>query len=360
MTSSIWLSIISLLVHYDRDSQVTKVGFGLLVGNGQKISFWHDQWIEGIILKFSFPRTHALATNKNGTVDKYGVWEGDEWQWCLELRRNMFDWELDQCEALHNILKDEALDVNLDDKLTWRDPPSGYYSTSSYRSLQGPAIQAWWAYAKWPYSNLSIQDLVRFPKSAMVPSKPLKGKLDVKWQAPLDGALKFNIGSALSGNPGEAGIGGVLKDVMIMHFKSMIDGCEIVKIPRSAHEIADSLAKSGLLVFDWGFSFLLRSWVNALLWLPWWLSWGPKEGSLNCTGVIIPLLFDMQWLEVIFEVYGGILFFCSPLADFVFEQGVFVLSFDRIISVWLIKVLLTSFCSMGDVHADFLGKAGVV
>lgn len=144
--------------------------------------------------------------------------------------------------------------------------------------------------------------------------KPLKMKLDVKWQALTNGILKFNTDSASSRNPGKARISGVLKDengnvlflflfavgimdaniakinalckdlqmfvtfkwgsqklilendsqntikwglnptiapwklrsliIQILYLKSKIECYEIIKIPKSANEIVDSLVKS--------------------------------------------------------------------------------------------------------------------
>ncbi|EOY13798.1 Uncharacterized protein TCM_032444 [Theobroma cacao] len=117
---------------------------------------------------------------------------------------------------------------------------------------------AWWAHAKRPHSNLSIQDLVRFPNAIIVLSKPLKTKPDFKWQILPSGVLKCNIDGTSSGNPGEVGIGGPLRDengdVLLLFSLSIgimdANSAEfkaLCKAPQMfANEVAKSLAKSGV------------------------------------------------------------------------------------------------------------------
>ncbi|XWS63915.1 hypothetical protein CRYUN_Cryun06bG0142500 [Craigia yunnanensis] len=52
--------------------------------------FWHDEWIEGVVLKLVFPRTFALSTNEGGKVKKFGSWNNKVWQWKILLRRRLF------------------------------------------------------------------------------------------------------------------------------------------------------------------------------------------------------------------------------------------------------------------------------
>ena len=46
---------------------------GLVVGNGDLTDFWEDMWIEGVILKTSFPIIYVLAVVKSGMVSSFGT-----------------------------------------------------------------------------------------------------------------------------------------------------------------------------------------------------------------------------------------------------------------------------------------------
>ena len=54
--------------------------FGFSLGDGSRIRFWRDEWIEGVVLKDAFPRIFALAMNKCGKVKDFGVQSNNEWQ----------------------------------------------------------------------------------------------------------------------------------------------------------------------------------------------------------------------------------------------------------------------------------------
>ncbi|XVF81976.1 hypothetical protein PTKIN_Ptkin16aG0005800 [Pterospermum kingtungense] len=68
-------------------------GVGYVLGDGKKISFWHQEWIPGSVLKFMFPRVYALAVDKNAIVADCGVLINKVWQWNVVLKRRLFGWE---------------------------------------------------------------------------------------------------------------------------------------------------------------------------------------------------------------------------------------------------------------------------
>ena len=84
---------------------------------------------------------------------------------------------------------------------------------------------AMWAKAKWPDKVGSINDAVRFPSLVMVEDKG-RDQGDVgKWDKPQQGSMKFNVDGSARGQPGKAGIGGVLRDesgsIMLVFSKSI-------------------------------------------------------------------------------------------------------------------------------------------
>ncbi|GMJ01911.1 hypothetical protein HRI_003860300 [Hibiscus trionum] len=66
------------------------------VGDGSLIQFWSDDWLGLGALKIRFPRMYALASKKDGPITDFGSEVNGRWEWKVELRRRLFDWELDQ------------------------------------------------------------------------------------------------------------------------------------------------------------------------------------------------------------------------------------------------------------------------
>ncbi|KAK3224902.1 hypothetical protein Dsin_004764 [Dipteronia sinensis] len=94
-------------------------------------------------LRAACPRIYALAIKKHGVIQDFGRWQGMSWCWDVPLRRNLFDWENDQCCTVSKMLKKQIMEV---------------------------------------------------------------------WTPPNDEALRFNVDGSARGSPGNAGVGGVLKD----------------------------------------------------------------------------------------------------------------------------------------------------
>ncbi|OMO92976.1 reverse transcriptase [Corchorus capsularis] len=91
--SAIWNAISKPLRSGDSLSLFTKSGLMISVGDGKRVKFWEDNWVNGLILKEAFPRIFALAVSKVGKAVDFGCFEGNAWRWKVELRRNLFDWE---------------------------------------------------------------------------------------------------------------------------------------------------------------------------------------------------------------------------------------------------------------------------
>ncbi|EOX93112.1 Uncharacterized protein TCM_001956 [Theobroma cacao] len=111
------------------------------VGNEKKINFWMEKWIPRVLLKE------------------------------IQLRKNVFDWELKQ----------------------WRN------SFAFFRRLT-------------TLTNNKVEEFTMFPNEGLHPQRIDSGMRMASWVAPLPGSLKLNVDAVANGCPGEAGIGGVLRD----------------------------------------------------------------------------------------------------------------------------------------------------
>jgi len=63
------------------------------LGRGDKVRFWEDVWIGDTSLKSLFQRLYSLSVNQEHKIEDVGAWEGSEWKWKLEWRRDRFEWE---------------------------------------------------------------------------------------------------------------------------------------------------------------------------------------------------------------------------------------------------------------------------
>ncbi|KAL4379832.1 hypothetical protein GQ457_02G017140 [Hibiscus cannabinus] len=65
-----------------------------IVGNGNSIEFWSDILNGNVPFGVVFPRIFALAIQEYGFIFSCGWVDGGVWIWNIQLRRQLFDWEL--------------------------------------------------------------------------------------------------------------------------------------------------------------------------------------------------------------------------------------------------------------------------
>ncbi|OMP14140.1 hypothetical protein COLO4_00259 [Corchorus olitorius] len=56
----------------------------------------------------------------------------EEWSWNTQLRRVLFDWEIEQWDSMMNVLNNVTLSVDFKDKLVWSFSPSRKYSAKEF------------------------------------------------------------------------------------------------------------------------------------------------------------------------------------------------------------------------------------
>ncbi|KAK3231407.1 hypothetical protein Dsin_003288 [Dipteronia sinensis] len=128
-------SIESLFKFGSTSAKVISKGFVTVVGRGDRAKFWYDIIVEGGQLKEAFPRCFALAANKSGVVQDFGVWTGSNqiWSWLIPTRRPPFDWEKDQWNLFLTFLECFPIRRLVSDALAWSFDSKGLFTVGSYR-----------------------------------------------------------------------------------------------------------------------------------------------------------------------------------------------------------------------------------
>ena len=103
----------------------------MMVGNEKQTLFWHDTWIGDLCLKEKFPRLYVLSSQKNHVISWCGFWDGFEWVWSFQWRRNFFEWEKQLLFYLQVMLLQVVLHQDLEECVLWRHQNSGVFSIKS-------------------------------------------------------------------------------------------------------------------------------------------------------------------------------------------------------------------------------------
>ncbi|KAK8989900.1 hypothetical protein V6N11_064313 [Hibiscus sabdariffa] len=93
-------------------------------------------------------------------------------------------------------LKNELWNIVTDEQEQDTNPSPGGVTTSEPTDQDPPAVL----------------DFTREPQACSVQDRSSKRPAGIFWEAPIEGAVKFNVDAAVNGVVGPAGIGGVLKD----------------------------------------------------------------------------------------------------------------------------------------------------
>ncbi|XP_016168345.1 uncharacterized protein LOC107610874 [Arachis ipaensis] len=101
------------------------------VGNGRSTLFWEDNWLQGGPLKVTFPRLFSISDQQGSKVGDCGFWDGLEWIWNFQWRRELFQWELELVHQLHERLRQVKLSDGEEDNLVWKFDGKWVFSTKS-------------------------------------------------------------------------------------------------------------------------------------------------------------------------------------------------------------------------------------
>ncbi|KAL4347618.1 hypothetical protein GQ457_17G007830 [Hibiscus cannabinus] len=184
--SWLWKNITSPLLN--REDLFTKhIRFG--IGNGEYIDFWGDFWTEVPSLKVAFPRIFALALKKRGKVNEFGVLGNNGWEWKIELRRVLFDWEYNIWEEFLSILNKAVCGSRMFDRIRWVGNSNGTYSTRAFCEVSSETgvdeVNIW----KEIWVNLAPPKVEAFIWKVMhqrIPTKVELAKRGVTWNGDLN------------------------------------------------------------------------------------------------------------------------------------------------------------------------------
>ncbi|RZB64931.1 DNA ligase 4 isoform D [Glycine soja] len=123
-------------VFQQQDSNSINNNLRWKVGNGVKIRFWKDKWRDDdLTLQDKYPTLYQMSTQQNSPINLMGHFVEDRWDWKINWRRNFFDHQIDMVAAFMAEIDDVHIHRSSMDILTWRDDPSGSYSTKSVYNL---------------------------------------------------------------------------------------------------------------------------------------------------------------------------------------------------------------------------------
>ena len=78
--SRVWVDILLIGSRFSNFSNFFKDNLVVRVGNGRDISFWHDKWLGGLVLREVFPRLFTLTIDKKKIgfyAAVYFRWQGE-------------------------------------------------------------------------------------------------------------------------------------------------------------------------------------------------------------------------------------------------------------------------------------------
>nr|XP_025670460.1 uncharacterized protein LOC112770292 [Arachis hypogaea] len=102
------------------------------VGNGRKTWFWEDNWVQGGPLKVNFPRLFSISSQQEFVIGDCGFWDGLEWIWNFQWRRELFQWELELVHQLHERLRPVKMSPENEDSVVWKFDNTCVFSTQSF------------------------------------------------------------------------------------------------------------------------------------------------------------------------------------------------------------------------------------
>ncbi|KAL6190796.1 hypothetical protein ACLB2K_037190 [Fragaria x ananassa] len=111
--------------------------FVIVVGNGKRVRFWEDSWLEDQPLSFCFPRLFRLSRYASSVVERLVVRIHSSFllSWDFGFRRNLNDLEIEEFASLMAKLENVRLVESKSDERRWKLESSGKFSCKSFHSF---------------------------------------------------------------------------------------------------------------------------------------------------------------------------------------------------------------------------------
>ncbi|KAL4302374.1 hypothetical protein GQ457_10G006520 [Hibiscus cannabinus] len=112
-------------------------------------------WRKVVDVKYGYDLHALIHVNGVGKVKEFGVWRSNGWEWKIELRRRLFDWEVSIGEEFLSTVNKVAGGSHVADQIMWVGASNGSYSTKAFcevNSKMGVECNNFW---KEVWSNLA-------------------------------------------------------------------------------------------------------------------------------------------------------------------------------------------------------------
>lgn len=102
--SNIWSDIIVVLPSINGLLSYFRENIKIIIGDGNRISFWGDIWCWEIRLPEHFPRLFSLSLDKNESLKFFANNKLSSCNWNLRFMRQLLAWEEEEVARLHSML----------------------------------------------------------------------------------------------------------------------------------------------------------------------------------------------------------------------------------------------------------------
>jgi len=135
LTSRWWIDLCKVGLS-DQDDNWFNQNTTWKIGSGEKIKFWEDKWLPIGQLKARYERIYNNSELKDKSIESFGSWNIDRWEWKFSWRREWFEWEKTMVEDFMSLISLVIIQPEKEDVRIWNDPPSYTFSVkSAYNKL---------------------------------------------------------------------------------------------------------------------------------------------------------------------------------------------------------------------------------
>ncbi|KAK8596046.1 hypothetical protein V6N12_064546 [Hibiscus sabdariffa] len=120
---------------------------------GKSMALW-DPVVDKIVevpLRVSFPRVFVVCSSKHDFIADFGSKVDGTWSWAIPLRRQLFDWEVEQWNSLMTLLHGFQGNNFIRDWVRWAETGDGSFSVMSLVNKVNdfPSLVGEWALLVW-------------------------------------------------------------------------------------------------------------------------------------------------------------------------------------------------------------------